>query len=228
MPRTRTLAELRNDVATEADIAPLTGSSFVTSAHVDRYINQSIRALVDLVLTAGGEQPYESSTTISTVAGQAQYALPADFYRLTLASVTIDGISRPMPKADLGWLERTQSTGYPLLLSEQAVGYRIVGNSIELAPAPDGVYPVALRYVPTLVCRNAGGTPIADLSADDDYFDGRNGWEDYIVYDSAVRVAIREERDPGPYAAFRSEAERRIVEGAEETTPDPDRVRVVF
>lgn len=197
MARTRTLAELRAEVRARADIE---NDPHVTDAEVDRFINQSIAALHGLTVQAC-EGDFISSTTIPTVAGTFQYTLPTAFYKLVSVEVTANGRTRMIDKWT--WPERAiyQDTATWNGLTAP-LSYRLIGSdAIYFAPTPDGVYSVKVWYV---VCAQ-------QLSNDADVFDGRDGWEEWVVLDAAIKAKTKSEESVTDLVRERAEVMARIL-----------------
>ena len=88
----RTLAQLRTEVLYLADMdANNNLIDTTTGGEVDRYINQGIKELYDLIISNSDQHFYlSSSTAITTSSGTDIYNLPADFY-LLLGVDYVDG-----------------------------------------------------------------------------------------------------------------------------------------
>lgn len=86
--RTRTLVQLIADVRQRAD---LVSSQFVTDLEITEYLNQSATDLYDLKVAARGQDYYEATYAITTVAGTPTYALPPDFYQMITVETDVGG-----------------------------------------------------------------------------------------------------------------------------------------
>jgi len=199
MARTRTLAELRADVRFQADVER--EALRHPNTKLTRLINQSIQAFRLMISKSG--QPYYLATSASanTVLGTDAYALPTDLVRLFGVDLTHD--ERTISLSPYMFAERNDYTqeasnsdrGWP-------VYYRIhTGNNIRLTPIPDGVYAYVFQYLQY-------GTDLVD---DTDTFDGLGGWEDWVVYDSALRVLARDV-DSEQYQLVRDLRDKRELE----------------
>jgi len=179
------LSTLRTVVRELANMETTSTGNFISSAELDRRINEAVSELYDLLLEHRGQDYYARSHPITTVAGTALYALPADFYQLLGVSCS-DGSSH--------WeMQSWQHSELPRLLSLEVSGgwtavamrYRMVVASLELRPAPSGVYTVTVRYVPTCTL----------LVNPTDTFDGVNGWEKWACLRAAIDLLSKEESD---------------------------------
>ncbi len=181
MARTRTLVQLRAEVRERADIE---NDPHVSDSEVTRFINQSIAALHDQV-TLACQDDYTTSQAISTVNGTEAYALAAAFYKLVSVEVTINGRTRQIGKWTFEERARYLNVTTWGLVS-QPVAYRLVGSdSIRFMPIPDGVYSVTVWYIPAAT----------QLALDADTYDGRDGWEEWVVLDAAIKAKTKSEED---------------------------------
>lgn len=200
MARTRTLAQLRAEVRDRADIE---NSQHITDAQITRYINQSAASLhammaetcEDWFLTREATTAPAASTGAS--AGTTEIALQASFYKIIAVEAQVGG--RFVRLQRWGWQEHaglteTDTTGGPYY-------YRIAEGYYVITPdVPTGT---ALRtyYIPAF----------SDLSADADTYDGRDGWEEWVVLDAAIKCMVKEESDVRPLVAEREKLEARLV-----------------
>lgn len=201
-----TLAQLVTRVQQRADMVNSTFVDFTTSGgEGETFIQQSAKALYDLVLSSWGEDYYYSSTTFSTVAGTQSYALPSDFYKLLAVDANVPGMTTPTTLQNFNWEERnlySTSTGWTHLLAVPR--YRLRAGYIWFVPVPAGVHSVTLHYVPAL------GT----LSGSTVTFDGINGWDEWIVVDAAIKCRTKEESETGDLRASLAEMTARIKAAA--------------
>lgn len=193
MARTRTLSELRDEVRQRADIEAAT-TAFPDS-ELTRYINQSIARLHRKVHRQFPDL-FVAQTTITTVSGQETYSLPADFYALVGRPEVDLGGPGPQQMRRWEWPERVSyqyTSGWAWNLP---VAYRLHGaDTISFLPIPGGAHGVTVYYSPIPT----------DLSADGDTYDGRAGWEEWVILDAAIKVATKEEQDASTLVAERAE-----------------------
>ena len=64
MARTRTRLELRTEVRQRADMV---NSDFVTDNEINRYLNESISELYDMLISAKGQEWYIKTLTLNLV-----------------------------------------------------------------------------------------------------------------------------------------------------------------
>ena len=180
MSRTRSGQDLINDAYKRADNENATDRHPRTD--VLRYVNQGVTELYDLLVKARGADFFRSSVNITTTASTSTYALgAADFYRLI--SVRVDGDSGgPLvpfdPQEEAALRISDYGATYP-------THYLLWGGSnIELLPYHDADSTVVVTYVPR-------STDLTDAS--NSYFDGINGWEEYVAMFAARCMAIKDE-----------------------------------
>jgi hypothetical protein len=200
MPRLRTLAQLRSDVADRADLVDGGSGGRFPSAKLNRYINQAIQRYQQIVTGAGGQDWYEKRTGASAIsasqtkdaAGWApnQYVpLPEDFFSLIGINITIGNTTLPLQQFEQA--ERTMFKDFPSWLTAngngQPVFFRINGSNAsgahiaELIPWSDGGgYTYEILYIPV----------VPDLVADSDTFNGIAGYEEYVIYRAACDALL--------------------------------------
>lgn len=208
MPRTRTLAELRSD---SRQLADQENSTFISDAELNRYVNQSMAELWQLLVSADQDR-YLSETDIVTTTGTERYTLPADF----LAVRFVRRMQSLSPPNEWGILIRE----FPLQEVDRHswpwyggtngaytnVRYRVISQGVDGADTriwfrPDpGNYTYRVYYV---------SSP-PELVNDADEFDGVAGWEEWVALDAAIKMMQKEESDPSILMAQRQRVEDRI------------------
>lgn len=202
MARTRTLTQLIADVRDRADVE---NSDHVTDAQITRYINQSIAALHALIVEQD-EDEYAVDVTISVAAGATLSAIisggdnpaAAPYKVLAVDVINSNGLSYPVPRympgerALLGAVSRS-----PL----ETTHYRLRGlNTLYWSPPFASAVSVRVTYVESSV----------DLVSLSDVYDGRDGWEEWVTLDAAIKVAIKEESDDTQMARERAMVQERV------------------
>lgn len=195
MARVRTLLQLRDEVRQRADMV---NSDFVTDAEINRYLNESISELYDMLISCKGQEWYISRYTFPTVAGQELYSIPPgeDFYMLLGVDADMGG-STPIPlrpymldeRHDRGLWYAGSGWGYL-----ERARYRLEG--LINPTTGDYTHQITLKPAPT-----ASGTNITllyirhapELDLDTDVWDGFNGWEEYAIVDAAIKCLEKEE-----------------------------------
>jgi len=219
MARVRTLAQLRAEVRDGAGIQGLGALARFPDSTVNRYINQALAALYDLILDHSSGDEYTNEQAASTGAGNETVACPDDFYRLkgVLAQAGQNWI--PLRRFKLDQVaEVGAGTAYTMR-------YRLVfgpaGQSPQLyfSPVPGSAIPLRIFYVPFA----------PELSADADDWDGFNGWEEYAVKYAVLNVGGSEQNPAmGTVEQLMERARDRIASmAAAQDMGEPDRIGVV-
>ena len=197
MARNFTVAQLSTKARERSDMVD---SEFVTPAELRGYISASFTELYDMLIKTGLSY-FESEDTIVTDGILSRFPLPADYYG-TIGVDRDDGTGHRFMLHEFMVTERNrfqvQSTGF-------AIGYRVVGNELELLPRP----PIGQTYQHLFV------PAPADLTDDTDIVDGVSGWEEFIVVDAAIKMLLKEETSAVPLERERVRLIDRIQEASE-------------
>ena len=198
MARTRTLAQLIAEVRDRADIE---GSQHITDAQIQRYLNQSGAALHALMVEAGDDWfTVVTGAPISAPdGGLNDVELQSNFYKLVAISLDIDGVQTPLRK----WVWEE----FPALFSAGAsvpAGfipmYRVVADRIIIGPGVAAGPSLVIAYARTFT----------DMALTSDTLDGRDGWEEWVVWDATVKCLVKEESDARQAATERDQVLARI------------------
>lgn len=156
-------------------------------------------------LIAGTNEGYwDIDTTVVTVVGQPFVALPTDTWRvrgIDILCSTGFGLNGTDYR-ELQQLNIADRNRYCTSLDEPD-GYRLSAQGANLYPTPDQVYTLRITYTPT--------API--LGAAREYY---NGWEEYVIYATLIRLSLNEERDVSSWQAQLDFQRARITSGASE------------
>lgn len=192
-----TLAQIRTQAKRRADME---NGSFVSDAEWLDYINASIAELHDILVTIY-EDYYISETTLNTVAGTTNYALPSDFYKLKGLDAQFDsGTWETVKKYQFQRRNSKQD------VSDNVLKYRILGSNISFVPVPQSVIAMRVYYIPVAT----------KLALDADELDDLNQFSEYIVVDAAIKALLKEESD-AQGLMMQKEALRRRIESAAPT-----------
>ena len=112
--------------------------------------------------------------------------MPAAFYKMASIPPIVNAFGSRIN------LQRWQQDARAVLLDGtrgwiygQPIYYRLTKNDqISFLPVPDSVQDVEIWYIPALT----------DMAADSDVYDGRAGWEEWVVWDAAIKCAIKDEK----------------------------------
>jgi len=176
-----TLGNLKTAARQRADMV---NNNFVTDAELVTYINSSIAELHDLLVSCYGADYFTTSTTTATVSGTADYALPADFYKLK--GVDIKMSDQFYTVKPFNWNERNRNTDLSWgLISGPSIRYRLVGSNLKLVPTPSSAHVMKIWYIPKATA----------LVSDGDVFDDINQFSEYVITDAAIKMLQKEESD---------------------------------
>jgi hypothetical protein len=173
----------------------------LNNSQLTGWINSSIASFVDLISI---HEPayYLKRGDVNVVAGINQYALPTDFYKVIGVAVKdtsrVDGYSV---------MDRTQwESRYDDITdtSKDSAKYYIMGDSLYIHPTPGWSDVVRIEYIPYPT----------KLVASADTFKFYNGWEEYVILDTCVKVCALLKADPSIYLAGQQKMEARLVKNA--------------
>lgn len=184
-----TLAQLRELARQRADQEYVAGVSeankFVTDSELNGYINRSIEELYDLIISCYGNDYYADQYPITLTADEDTYALPTAFYQLLGVDLVITSDQRYSLKPFM-FQERNDFRNYPANTYQgPAYRYHLRGNNIVFQPTPTAGNNAVIWYIPLAVV----------LTSDSDTMQGFNGWEEYVIIDAAIKMAIKQEDD---------------------------------
>lgn len=190
MALTRSLAEITLAARRLADMEV---STFVSDAEVTFIVNQRIAQLyARLVVTDSDRYAIEGTLTTTSSATPPWFvALPADFY--VLRGVDLQRGGQRFPLESYALQERVVGGAVDAWLPYERVPlrYRLANNGVDGADAAlyfdrnPGNATIIVYYVP-----NA-----PRLADGEDVIDGFAGWEDWIVYKTAITLLTKEQSD---------------------------------
>lgn len=216
--RTRTLAQLRSDVRVRAAIESDLG--FYPDAILNRWLNESWQDL-RVELSNGDVEMFLDSETGTTTSGASSgrafgsIAYPSDAVAIYGLDITLDG--RVCDLAPIGFEARNDYQSGPTKTGTPA-GYRVLNIGTEstttvsageilLVPAPSSALAYTVWYLPAWV----------DVTTDAHVFNCQGGTEQWVIWDTCVKVAIRGNDAKNQRVGFESERARamaRIMKGA--------------
>lgn len=205
MARTRSLVELTTAIRRLADME---ASTFVSDAEITFIINQRIAHLYGRLVAADSDRyAIEASlTTTSSAAPPWSVALPDDFY--VLRGVDVQRGTQRYPLRPFALQERTSGADYDTLIAgdRSRLRYRLANNGIDGADAAlyfdrnPGASTIVVYYVPNP----------PQLADGEDVLDGFAGWEDWVVYKTAIALLTKEESDTSALERECADIERSI------------------
>ena len=187
MARNKTLAQLRALVRWQADISGLTLRH--TDADLTTEINQSIQRFREMVSDNGFQYYLTTSTGTLPVGQTAPYpfgvldlaAVSPNVVRVHGLDVTVNSQTHSLDAVDFAERTRYQypdgpSGGVPVAFTMWT------DTKVAILPPSQSAYSYVLWYLPVST----------DLSADADTFDGKAGWETWIVWDVFHKLIHRD------------------------------------
>lgn len=207
------LYELRQRSQQKADRV---NSQFVTLPEWNFFINQSVKELYDMLITAY-EDYYIAPRLIISTTGADSYDLPdGKNYSGAPALYKLYGVDLGLNSSQNAWftlkkfnfIDRNRYV-YPQLtttiLGVWNLSYRIMGSKIFFIPTPAAIQQVGLWYYPRK----------DTLLQETDVLDGFSGWENYVICRAAKYALDKEESDTSKLDAELLFLKNRIEEAAQ-------------
>ena len=202
MANTVTLGELKSQIRALTDMEgafEADTNRFVDDAELEAAINASGRLWYGMVVQAIPER-FEAQQSITS--GYSSVSLPASHYKtLGVHFQYSNGSTYPLDRIQYQQRYQYKGSNY----TGRARGYYLTSDSLVLLPTPtSGTY--LHDYIP-------GWTLLSD---DADTVDGYAGWEQWIVYDVASKLRIKEEAGVNEILSERERIKRDILEMAQD------------
>ena len=214
MARPVELQTLRSDCRLYADQRPGGASAFISDTELTRLINQEIRHLYDRLIAVRGHEYYLDTGTLTTIAGTGSYSLDADLMQMIWIGIAWGSQNVEEIYAWDHW-ERADYLNWSTWSQGSPKAYRLRGTGIiEFLPAPTVVQTIDYRFIPAFT----------DLVADDDTFDGINGWEEAVTLAVAMKMKVIAEEDMNELARLYERVSNRIDEMAAQLGGAPKRI----
>jgi hypothetical protein len=185
--RTKTLAQLRALVQWQPDTSGLTLRH--STADLNTEINQSIQRFREMVSDNGLPYYLTTETVTMPVGPTSPYAfgvlslsaVTPSVLRVYGLDITVSGEVMSLDAVD--FRERNSFQSRELSGNGTPIAFTMWDDSnVAILPASDSAYSGTLWYLPVA----------ADLSADADTFDGKAGWETWIVWDVVHKLCVRD------------------------------------
>jgi len=146
---------------------------------------------------------WDVDAQVITVAGQPYVPLPPGTWRvrgidcLCSSGAGANGTDYiELPQIGISDRNRYCSTTFC-----QPCAYRLTARGADLFPTPDRAYTLRVTYAPVA----------PQLGDPREYY---NGWEEYVIYATLLRLALNEERDVSSWQAQLQFQRERIIRGA--------------
>lgn len=219
----KTLSQIRLEAQQRADRV---NSQFVTMPEWNKYINQAMFELYDLLVTVYEDYYVATPIQFTTDGSTYLYPLPSGtntfLNALTLVSFTprpfykLLGVDLALQNTNNGYVTinkfnfidrnrfvypNTASTIYGVFNMQ----YRVMGSNIEFIPTPSASQAIRVWYIPRLT----------ELLADTDTTDiGISGWLEYVIVRAAKYALDKEESDTSMLVQELGYLKQRIEESA--------------
>lgn len=220
-----TLGELRNRSFQLADMAHSIGSDTVTNNGIvgrdemTNYINYGYRKLYGLLVMTY-ENYFQSTSDITLVANQEDYALPSDFGNLYGVDLLPGGdATKRLTLQEFTWAERNRYRDFAFTLFGRFHEWRMIGTNLRIAPLPGSAGDVLrLHYVPEVTL----------LVNDTDTVVTEPIFDEFISTYAAIRAMDKEETDSSALRANLADLEKFVREfGEARQISEPRRISVV-
>jgi type II secretory pathway component PulJ len=185
------------DVPAESTSRP---DAFVTNSELIEVLNEGIAELQDVVLEAY-EDNYTVKGTLTTTASQEWSQIPDDMLRIRKLFLLDSGTRVQLERFDLNELNGTDSSD-----TSDRFRYRLLGNKLYWAPAPNGAYAIEAWYSKRI-------TPLVDTQ-DTLPPEIEVSWERFLVAHLAAYTVAKQELDPSVALSVKAQAKDRIIRGA--------------
>lgn len=197
---TWTLAQLRTRVRERADMVH---SQFVSDSEVNGYISNSYAKFYDLVTSAYVDD-YVSDPVEFTISSGNTYALPSTFYKLVGLDFYYGSDWVEVRNFNFN-LRNSKVSAYNVSRYHPTLRYKLMGSSsFWMIPTDQATGTYRYFFIPKYTA----------LTLDTDTMDGYNGWEEFIVYDAAIKCLIKEESDVQVFQMERAKIENDLMAAA--------------
>ena len=202
MPSTVTLAQLIERSRQRADMVSNTFLDATGGGPEDEiYVQQSAKAIHSLLVAADPDFYTISVALASTDPTFADWNLPTDNYKIRKVVYRYGGWDRVVRRLDLEAFVHFSNIGGVTFPS----GYYLQGQVIRFAPRLSGATPAPVLYY-------IRGQPLLTGGASPVLFDARDGWDEWIVLDVAIKMLSKEESDTRSLVAERDRVLMRIID----------------
>jgi hypothetical protein len=189
--------------------ADMEHSTFISDSEILTYINSSYQELYD-ILVSSFQDYYVSNASLIITSGNT-FALPSDFYKMLGLDYDIGGTYYQLRRYNFN--ERNQNTNY-----RTGKQYRIQGNNVNIEPSGEAIGTYKLYYIPAANILTSASSTI----------DNCNGWEEYIVLDTAIKMKEKEESDVGALMGAKQAMLKRIENMSKERDTDTATITDIY
>ena len=221
MPQAVSLAEICASAYLYADERPGGTDSVLTLPEVVRLANGVLSELYEMLVEAREDDGHTKSKAYATVASQAAYTLPEDFWEMRGLELNWSA-TYPEDVEQIQLQERNLYLRYNSWCQDGPKGYRMLNVSgqrkLVFYPTPTTAVTYTMLYVPKC--------PVLQNPADE--FDGVNGWAKLVSLGAAVEMrAIMQNEAADIKTLYAEQYERIKALAAEREATAPKRIRNV-
>jgi hypothetical protein len=184
---------------------------YFTSDQVNTWINLAHRQL-QMILLQAGENYYMKPVETQTVAGQADYILPADFMIEHRLEYVLSGTGPTEQREQIFPITTNQQSFISIGLGNPS-NYYIKKDRFTLSPTPSQVWTLRLYYSPM----------VQDLSGDTDVPDCPEQYMEHVALLAAYNGFIKDDRAPANLQAKMMQFEALVKQMSEDRTQDMSR-----
>lgn len=219
-----TLADIKLRARQRADMV---NSEFVEDNELTNYINASLAELHDLLIEAYAEDYYMESLEFAADGSQS-YALPngtnysgaPKFYKLRGVDARAGQDTwTTVKRFNFNRRNTDQDSVASSMLYYPGLEYRLVGSEVRFIRAPDPGTEIRLWYYPQ----------VTELVNGSDAYDDINGYSEYVVVDTAIKMLQKEESDVAVLMAQKEALRQRIMAAAaNRDANEPEAVQDIY
>lgn len=181
-------------------------TDWLSDSELTTFINDSISGLVELINNQN--QDYYVVSASLTSDGTAFIDLPSDV--LEVRGMDYKQNDQAITMRGFNFQERNRlNTPFWTLYGADLYGlyrYHLTGTQVEIQPRPTSGQQFTIWYVPVQ----------ADLVNDSDTFNFQNHWDQWVIYDAAIKASLKEENTEHIQSlqVEREKQEQRIIAAA--------------
>lgn len=220
MADTATASVLMTDVRNLTDTV---NDNHITDAYLLTLIDRSYGKMYRTIATQYESYFDTEDTSKSLIVGQRTYALPNNMLHLKGVDIVKGGDRIPLKRFRLG--ERSSYTNDPRFIPFEAdrqrsnYRYKTEAENLRIDPLPDTTEQLIMTYVPRPT----------RITSSSDTFNVIAGFDDFIIYDAAIQVLAKQERDSSAMVALRQDSYNGIISACSPREPgDATQVRDSF
>lgn len=195
MPVTFDVETIIEDARQRCDFDEFTSVSFVTEDAVLEMIKESAWRLSGVIRSFFGQDYFLTSSDVSTTAGVAYVALPAN-------ATTLHRVVWVRGADDFVEVERAQihdTNAWTGGWSSRAPLFQLRYDGVHFFPTPDAVYTVRLTHDTGIVVVDTSTTISGDA-----------GWREWLTLDLCSKFRQREEKSPAEFVQLQQVVEASI------------------